>query len=103
MNFDDLEKDLKAAMTREPAPPDFSARLMARLEKDRTPARSIWNWTALPIAASVAAVVLIPMAEWQESKQQDEKALSARRELSMAIAITQDQLAKVRSRIQRTH
>lgn len=85
-----LEDDLRQALRREPAPPGFASRVLARTR----PRRSF----PLAIAAAVAVAVLIPSGFYQY--RQHQKAIAARDQLIAALSITRDTLQHVQQQIQ---
>ena len=87
MSFED---DLRRALEREPAPPDFAARILERARPRRR--------FPLAIAAAVAVAVLIPSGIYQYRQRQ--KAIEARDQLIVALSITQLQLQHVQQQIQ---
>ena len=87
MSFED---DLRRALAREPAPPDFAAQVIARTQPRRR--------FPLAFAAAVAMAVLIPSGIYQY--RQHQKALEARDQLIVALTITQVQLQHVQQQIQ---
>lgn len=91
MNFED---DLRAALRREPAPPDFAAKVIART-------RMVPFWrrpAALAIAAVLLLAAMIPQAVQEHRRRQ--RALEARDQLILALSITRVQLQQVKDRIQ---
>ena len=86
MSFED---DLRRALQREPAPPDFAARVLARTRPRRFP---------LAIAAALALAVLVPSGVYQYHQRQ--KAIEGRDQLIVALTITQTQLQHVQQQIQ---
>jgi hypothetical protein len=96
LNHDTFEDELRAALRREPAPPDFAARLRRRLP---TP---IWQRPVVwAVAAALLLAALIPPAVSQHRRQERERALEARRQLIVALKITSIKLRQTRERIQR--
>ena len=89
-----LEDDLRRALQREPAPPDFAARVLARA---RPPRRF-----PLAIAAAVAVAVLVPSGVYQYRQHQKAEAqrIAARDQLIVALSITRDTLQHVQQQIQ---
>jgi len=85
-----LEDDLRRALRREPAPPDFAARVLARTR----PRRAFLS----AVAAAVAAAVLVPSGIYQYRQRQ--KATEARDQLVLALSITQVQLQHIQQQIQ---
>lgn len=95
LNTDAFEKELRAALRREPAPPDFAARLRRRLP---TP---IWRRAAVwAIAAALLLAAAIPPAVSEYQRQRREQALEARRQLFVALNITSIKLRQTKERIQ---
>jgi len=87
-----LEDDLRAALRREPAPPDFAAKVMRR-----TRVVSIWHRpVTLAIAAAIAAVAILPPAY---EYRQHQRALEAKDQLIAALSITQTQLQHTKQKL----
>lgn len=97
MNFED---DLRQALAREPAPPDFTAKVLA---KTRSGAPRIPPFRRRPvtlaIAAALALAAVIPSAVYEHRQRQ--RAIEARDQLVLAFSITRAQLEQVRTKIQR--
>jgi hypothetical protein len=87
MNFED---DLRRALRREAAPPDFAARVLARTRQPRR--------FPLAIAAAVLIAVLIPPGIYRYHQHQ--KATEARDQLLAALSITSNSLQHVQQQIQ---
>ena len=87
MSFED---DLRRALEREPAPPDFAARVLAHTRPRRP--------CPVAIAAAVAVALLGPSGIYQYRQRQ--KAIEARDQLIVALSITQVQLQYVQQQIQ---
>jgi hypothetical protein len=88
-----LEDDLRRALRREPAPPDFAARV---LRKSRVV--PIWRRpVTFAIAAALLLAALAPPAVYEYRKHQ--RAVEARDQLISALAITKVQLQQVKERI----
>jgi hypothetical protein len=88
-----LEDDLRAALRREPAPPDFAARVLSK-----TRVIPIWRrrlvWS---IAAALAVAAVIPgIYEYRRY----ERAIAARDQLLLALSITRVQLQQTKEKIQ---
>ncbi len=97
-----LENELKAALKREDAPPDFAAKVLARA--GRRPLRTL-PWFRRPmtlaLAAGLAAAVIIPSAMVQYRQQREiEQRARAEKDLMLALSITRDQLQNVRNKVQ---
>jgi hypothetical protein len=103
MNFED---ELRTALRREPAPPDFAARLLSRTSLSKTVslqkvALPFWRRPAtFAMAAALAVAALVPSAVYQY--RQEQRALQARDQLIEALAITKVQLLQVGEKIRRT-
>jgi hypothetical protein len=92
MNFED---ELRGALRREPAPPDFAAKVIA---KSRV--LPFWRRPAtLAMAAALAVAALVPPAMYEHRRQQ--RAAEARDQLIEALAITKVQLLQVGEKIRR--
>jgi hypothetical protein len=99
MNFED---ELRGALRREPAPPDFAAKVLARvpgkaveIPRRRRPA------LALAMAAGLALAALIPPAISEYHRRQEIRGLEARRQLLVALTITRTKLTEARVKLQR--
>jgi hypothetical protein len=89
MNF---EEDLRAALRREPAPPDFASRVLRETRR-----KNLWNRAfVLPLAAAVAAAAVIPVA-WEY--RQHQRAVEARDQLITALSITRTQVESTKAKI----
>jgi hypothetical protein len=93
---DPFEEELRAALRREPAPPDFARKLRRRLPV------SIWR---RPIAWAMAAGLLlaaaIPPAAIEHRRRQEARALEAGRQLEYALQLTSAKLRQTRERVHR--
>jgi F0F1-type ATP synthase delta subunit len=98
MNIDD---QLRRALKRESAPPDFAANVLARA-KAETIVLPFWR---RPLTLALAAILLlaavIPPVISEYRQRQRERALEARAQLLTALTITKAQLRRVSARIQR--
>jgi len=86
MSFED---DLRRALAREPAPPDFAARVLTRTGRQPR--------FRMAIAAALAVAALVPSAIYQYRRHQ--KAVEARDQLVMALSITHNKLQHVQQQI----
>ena len=105
MNFED---ELRGALRREPAPPDFAAKVLARAQAESSVPGNVitiplWRRpaVAVAIAAGLALAALIPPAVSEYHRRQEVRGLEARRELLVALTITRAKLIEARTRIQR--
>ena len=97
MNFED---ELKAALQREPAPPDFAANVLAKTTLGKPRVLPFWRRpAALAIAAVLALTALVPSAVYQY--RQHRRAIEARDQLILALSITRVQLQQVKEKINR--
>jgi hypothetical protein len=88
-----LEEDLRAALRREPAPPGFAARVLAK-----TRVIPIWRRPVVwSIAAGLAVAALIP-GVYEHRRR--ERAIEARDQLLLALSITRVQLQQTKEKIQ---
>jgi hypothetical protein len=99
--MDNLEKELKAAFQREPAPPGFAERVLARVNSAPRPvwwrASAVrWALAAVVLAAFVAAGGLAAYQSWQRARGE-----RARQQVILALQITGSQLHAVRAQIAR--
>jgi len=85
-----LEDDLRRALQREAAPPDFAARVLARTRPRRA--------FLFAVAAAVTVAALVPPGIYQYRQRQ--KATEARDQLVLALSITQVQLLHIQQQIQ---
>ena len=96
-----LDNELRAALRREPAPPDFAARVLAKTTLAKTTlakttlAKTTPKMRVLPfprrpltfaVAAALAVAALIPPAVYQYQRHQ--RAIEARDQLIVALSIT---------------
>jgi hypothetical protein len=105
MNFED---ELRGALRREAAPPDFAAKVLAAAKAPaKTPGKVItiplWRrpTVALAMAAGLTLAALIPPAVWEYHRRQEVRGLEARRELLVALTIARTKLIEARVKIQR--
>ncbi len=106
---DNMDDALRKALRREPAPPDFAAKVLA---KARMPAVSPHvrtmrkSWLQRPfvlaLAATVAAVAIVPAVLLDYEHREQTKGLKAKRDLLTALAITRDQLRHAREKVRHT-
>jgi hypothetical protein len=112
MNFED---ELRGALRREPAPPEFASKVLARAqaaERGATPNKGVpakiltmplrrRPAVAIAVAAGLALAALIPTSVSEYQRRQEIRGLAARRELLVALTITRAKLIEARARIQR--
>jgi hypothetical protein len=91
VNFED---DLREALRREPAPPEFAAKVLAR-----TCQRSRRRTAVLALAAALTVAAIIPPAVHQHRQRQ--RAVEAKDQLMAALSITRAQLQQARENIRR--
>jgi hypothetical protein len=102
-DYEQTEKDLRAALRRTPAPKDFAAKVLAKActtqrvvtmnPKGRPPA------VTLALAAALAAAAIIPDVVLDYERRERAKGMEAKRELMTALAITRDQLRQAREKV----
>jgi hypothetical protein len=98
-----LEDDLRRALQREPAPPDFAARVLAKtaLAKSRASKLHIlpfWRRPAvLAIAAALVLAAVVPSGVYEYRRQR--RAIEARDQLILALSITRVQLQQVKEKL----
>ena len=93
---EEFENQLRAALRREPPPPDFAAKVLARTNSNRGNKR---YW--MPLAAALLAGAVIPAVVVERHRH--EQALEARRQLVSALQITRAKLNFAKEKIQRKH
>ncbi len=103
---ENLEQDLRSALRREPAPPDFAAKVLARAAALQAQKKvyviPVWRRPAAwAVAAVLAIAAVIPPAVSEYQRRREVRALAARRELLLALSITRAKLRQTRERIQR--
>jgi hypothetical protein len=110
---ENIEVVLLEALRREPAPPDFAAKVLAKTvgpvanpQVDRKVIRMeprpwVRRPLTLALAAGVAAMAIVPAAVLDYRRREEMKGLRAKRDLLTALAITRDQLQQVRAKVQR--
>jgi hypothetical protein len=88
-----LEDDLRRALRREPAPPDFANKVLSR-----TRVLPFWRRpVTFAIAAALLLAALAPPAVYEYRKHQ--RAVEAKDQLILALSITKVQLQQVQERI----
>jgi hypothetical protein len=94
VNFED---DLREALRREPAPPDFAAKVLAHNALARTaPTRRL---LVLALAAALLLAAAIPPAVYRYRRH--ERAIHARDQLVAALSMTRAQLQQAKEKILR--
>lgn len=97
MNFED---ELRSALQREAAPPDFAANVLAKTTLRKPRVLPFWRRPAtLALAAVLALTALVPSAVYQY--RQHRRAIEARDRLILALSIARVQLQQVREKINR--
>lgn len=100
-----FEKDLREALRREAAPPDFAEKVLAKtvrapLPMPRSqPKTTLQRPFTLALAAAVAAMAIIPAVVIDYRHREEVRGLKARQDLLTALAITRDQLQLARARV----
>ena len=102
-----LEEDLKAALRRVEAPPDFTARVLERLAAPEAPKRNWWAELALLlrpprlqwVALSVIAGVVIPIAGIHEREQRRMEGEMAKQQLVFAVRLAGSKLHHVQKKV----
>lgn len=95
----EVERELRSALERVPAPPGLKRKLMQRrdaLHAQRRRRLVRW-WQRLTVAATLAAVVVCAMV-WR-SAQQRRKAQQVRREVMAALRITNHALQQMQAQL----
>jgi hypothetical protein len=106
---ENMERVLREALRRKAAPPDFAANVLAKTRAalpvamrgsfSRPPKRWLQRPFTLALAASMAAVAIVPAVVQEHERA---KGLKAKRDLLTALAITKDQFQQAREKVRRT-
>ena len=95
-----IEHDLKRALRRQPAPPDFADRVLARIDPQAASAVSrrspVRQWL---VAAAAAALVATGAARYYAYQQTVAEAERVQQDVRLALQITSEKLALVQARI----
>jgi hypothetical protein len=106
-----IEQDLHRALRRQPAPPDLADRVMARIDEGRqegTPSRQpgaarrpagYMRWLA---AAAAVTLVASGAARYNAYQQEAAEAERVKREIRVALQITNDMFTRAQERIAAT-
>jgi hypothetical protein len=94
----DFEGELRGALRREAAPADFAKKLRARVPVEMPVWRRPMIWA---IAAVLLLAASIPPSVSEYRRRQRERGMEARRELVIALRITNMKLHQAREKIQR--
>jgi len=100
MNFED---EIRAALRREPAPPDFAARVVA-LAAHRKKVRMMPSWRSpatWAMAAGIAVAALIPVGVVEHQNRERQRGLQAKAELYTALRITRSKLRQTKEKVRR--
>jgi hypothetical protein len=104
-----LESDLRAAFKRKPAPPDFAARLLARLEhRDVSPAGIASRSPGIPglrwmVTAAAMVLLVIGGADYYIRQHTAAEAERVKKEAMLALQIAGEKLALVQRKLQESH
>ena len=95
-----IEHDLHRALRRQPAPPDFADRVLARFDPPAASAASrhssVRQWLA---AAAAAALVATGAARYYTYQQSVAEAERIKQDIRLALQITSEKLALVQARV----
>ncbi len=101
---DGIEKALKVALQREPAPEGLAARVLRAARAYQPPARPWWRLPLVRWAAvGVAAVACAAGAVSERERQQRIRGLEARQQVLLALHITGSKLRVVQDQVLKTH
>lgn len=101
-----LEDDLRRALKRTDPPPDFASRVITRIEREagrpRTGGRFV---TLMPVRQWLAAAATLALVAWggaryYEHQQQVAQAERIQEEITLAMQITGEALARVQAKLQ---
>jgi hypothetical protein len=94
--IDDFERDLRNALARRPAPPAFKQNLLRRRQTAAAGHRFLWQRLA---ASILLAAVVSSLLTWNHIAQQRRRGEEARRQLVIALRITQHAMNDVQARL----
>ena len=95
--IDDFERDLRSALERRPAPPAFKEAVLRR-RQSAVPVTPAFLWQRL--AASVLLAVSVSgLLTWNRIAQERRRGEEARRQLFIALRITQHAMNDVQARL----
>lgn len=100
---EEFERVLRDALGREAAPPDFAAKVLAKVRQGRVVKIHWWQRRSalLALAAAIAVAAVVPPV-WVEHRRQ-ERAVEAHRQLVLAMQITRAKIIATRQKIRRNH
>jgi hypothetical protein len=109
IDLDKFNEQLRGALRREPAPPDFAGKVLASARRSRVLPSSVWRSRAplwrrpltLALAAGILMAAVMPPAIYEHRRRERERALEAKAQLAIAMSITQSQLRRVSAKLQR--
>jgi hypothetical protein len=104
-----LEDELRAALKREAAPPDFAAGVLWRARAVRAESRSDFcpglSWWRRPMVLAFAACLLIaaivPLGISERHRREERRAMEAKARLVTALTIANVQLRHMKEKLQR--
>jgi undecaprenyl pyrophosphate phosphatase UppP len=100
-----LEDQLREALRRENPSADFTATILAKTSGiQAVKARKTWFQRpfSLALAAAVTAIAIVPAVVLEYQRREEVRALKARQDLIIALAITKEQLQQTKDMIRRT-
>jgi hypothetical protein len=108
--MNEFEDVVRSALRRDPAPPDFAAKVLAKtaaLDNKGIDRKVIiiplWRKPAAwALAAGLTIAAVVPPSVMEYQRRREARALEAKRELLIALEVTRVKLQQTRERIQRT-
>lgn len=96
-----LDNELREALRRQAAPPDFAAKVLAKANAPLPfPKKPVMSRPfTLAIAAGVMAVAIIPSVVFEYQRREEAKGIKAKQDLLIALAITKTQLRQAKEMI----
>ena len=95
----DFEDQLRSTLERKEAPPDFAARVTAEARRRSTRA-GVWahrrRWIAVPVAASLVALVI---GLEQQRERRERQGEAAKAQLMQALQITSGKLDRIHKKV----
>ena len=101
--FDELEQELREALTTRPAPLGFATRVMAQIdarEKSAGARMPLWRWLAATTTLAAACLGLLAGTRYERQREQRIAGEQAREQVFMALHITGSTLEQVRRKVQ---
>jgi hypothetical protein len=101
----DLERELKHALARKPAPPNFEARVLqarALAAASKENRRAHWRWFPAWAPAVLAAILIVSGATWLRHRETQRRAAGedAKARLELALRFVSVKLRKIQQEVE---